>query len=290
MPSSSSSRLPAAILVLLYSAACSSSPTTASSAATFTPSIAFTGGDVFTVGQVGQLSAIERQSASASQDVTKTAVWQSSNPSVAIVSATGLVTAMALGATIITASDQTAAGTLVVSVVPRTVSSLLVVGPAVIPTGQTSELTASATTTSGKQVVTSGVSWQSSDPGVATVSDAGILTAIAPGTVTVTATYQGVTGSLAVTIADVAVTAITFYGTTTVTRGGTTQLTAAAVLGDGSMRIVTNFAAWASLNTDVATVSSGGLVTTLSTVSTAGTVTITATYQGTTGSVDITVN
>ena len=65
---------------------------------------------------------------------------------------------------------------------------------------------------------------------------------------------------------------------------------AAAVLGDGSMRIVTNSAAWASLNTDIATVSSIGLVTTLSTVSTAGTVTITATYQGTTGSVDITVN
>ena len=102
-----------------------------------------------------------------------------------------------------------------------------------------------------------------------------------------TATYQGVTGSLTVTVADVAVTAITFYGTTTVTRGGTTQLTATAVLGDGSMRIVTNFAAWASLNTDIATVSSSGLVTTLST---AGTVTITATYLGVTGSVDITVN
>jgi uncharacterized protein YjdB len=144
------------------------------------------------------------------------------------------------------------------------VSSLLVVGPTSIATGQTSELTASASTIGGKQVVTSGVTWQSSKPGVATVSDAGILTAVAPGTVTVTATYQGVTGSLTVTVADVTVSAITFYGTTTVTRGGTTQLTATAVLGDGSMRIVTNFAAWASLNTDIATVSAGGLVTTLS--------------------------
>jgi hypothetical protein len=51
-----------------------------------------------------------------------------------------------------------------------------------------------------------------------------------------------VTGSLTVTVADVTVSAITLCGTTTVTRGGTTQLTATAVLGDGSMRIVTNFA------------------------------------------------
>ena len=194
---------------------------------------------------------------------------------------------MALGSTIIMATDQAAMGTLVVTVVPRTVTSLLVVGPTLVPTGQTSELTASASTTSGKQVVTSGVTWQSSNPGVATVSDAGILTAIAPGTVTVTAAYQGVTGSLTVTVADVTVSAITLYGTTTVTRGGTTQLMATAVLGDGSMRIVTNVAAWASLNTDIATVSSSGLVTTLST---AGTATITATYLGATGSVDITVN
>ena len=285
MPSSSLTT--AAVLCLLGSAACSSSPTTASTTATFTPSISFTGGDTFTVGQAGQLAAIERESASVSQDVTKTATWQSSNPSVATVSAAGLVTAMALGATIITASDQTTTGTLVLSVVPKTVSALLVVGPTVIPTGQTSELTASATTTGGKQVVTSGVSWQSSDPRVAAVSDAGILTAIAPGTVIVTATYQGVSGSLTVTVADVAVTSIAFYGNTTVTQAGTSQLTATATLRDGSMRIVTNFADWASLNTDIATVSSGGLVTALTT---AGTATITATYLGTTGSVNITVN
>ena len=276
-----------AAAVFLCSAACSSSPTTASTTTTFTPSISFTGGDTFTVGQAGQLAAIERQTATASQDVTMTASWQSSNPSVATVSSAGLITAMALGSTIITATDQAAVGTLVVSVVPRTVSSLLVVGPTLVPTGQTGELTASASTSSGKQVVTSGVTWQSSNPGVASVSDAGILTAIAPGTVIITASYQGVTGSLTVTVANVTVSAVTLYGTTTVTRGGTTQLTATAVLGDGSMRIVTNVAAWASLNTDIATVSASGLVTTLST---AGTATITATYLGATGSVDITVN
>jgi uncharacterized protein YjdB len=136
-------------------------------------------------------------------------------------------------------------------------------------------------------VVTGGVVWQSSNPAIAAVSDAGLLTAVSAGTATITASYAGVVGTLTVTVADVTVTSISFYGTTTVTRGLTTQLTATAMLADGSSRIVTNFAAWQSLNTDIATVSSNGLVTTLST---AGTATITATYLGTTGSVDITVN
>jgi hypothetical protein len=92
---------------------------------------------------------------------------------------------------------------------------------------------------------------------------------------------------LTVTVSDVTVMSIAFYGTTTVTRGLTTQLTATATLADGSERIVTNVAVWQSLNTDIATVSSSGLVTTLST---AGTATIAATYLGITGSVDIVVN
>jgi uncharacterized protein YjdB len=284
----------AAIAVAAVS--CSSSPTTPTTTASattpapstaFQPSISFTGGDVFVLGQSGQLDAIERQTESTVQDVTTTAKWESSNPSVATVSATGFVTAMALGATVIKASDSTAAGTLVVSVVAGTVKSLLIVGPTTIATAQTIELTASASTTGGNEVVTSGAVWQSSKPAVAAVSDVGVLTAVSPGTATITATYQGVVGTLTVTVVDMTVTSISFYGTTTVTRGATAQLTATAALGDGSSRIVTNVATWQSLNTDIATVSDTGLVTTLST---AGTATITATYLGTTGSVDITVN
>lgn len=286
--------------IAVAAASCSSSPTTASTTTAtttsttpapsteFQPSISFTGGDVFVLGQSGQLSAIERPTASTVQDVTTTAKWESSNPSVATVSATGFVTAVALGATIVKASDSTAAGTLVVSVVAGTVKSVLIVGPTTMPTGQASELTASVSTTGGgKEVITSGVAWQSSTPTVATVSDAGVLTAVSPGTTTISATYQGVVGSLTVTVADVTVNSISFYGTTSVARGATAQLTATATLGDGSSRIVTNSATWQSLNTDIATVSDTGLVTTLST---AGTATITATYLGTTGSVDVTVN
>ena len=239
------------------------------------------------VGQTGQLNAVERPSATTTLDVTTTATWDSSNPGVATVSTSGLVTAIATGVTIIKASDPVATGTLVLTVVASSVKSLLIVGPATIPTGQTSQLTASVSTTGSRQVVTGGVVWQSSNPSIAAVSDTGILTAMSKGTATITASYQGVVGTLTVTVSDITVTSISFYGTTTVTRGLTTQLTATATLADGSARIVTNVAEWQSLNTDIATVSSNGLVTTLST---AGTATITATYLGVAGSVDIVVN
>jgi hypothetical protein len=262
-------------------------PTARALSTAFAPSISFTGGDTFVVGQAGQLNAVERPSATTSLDVTMTATWESSNPGVATVSTTGLVTAIAVGVTVVKASDAAASGTLVVSVVASIVKSLLIVGPSTIPTGQASQLTASVSTTGSRQVVTGGVVWQSSNPAIAAVSDAGILTAVSAGTATITASYQGVVGTLTVTVSDVTVRSIAFYGTTIVTRGLTTQLTATATFADGSSGIVTNIAVWQSLNTDLATVSSNGLVTTLST---AGTATITATYLGVTGSVDITIN
>jgi uncharacterized protein YjdB len=292
------SRLPLAAAALCVSA-CTNSATTPSTttsttpttttapapSAAFAPSISFTGGDVFVVGERRQLTAFDKSSATASQDITATATWQSSNPSVATVSG-GLVTAIATGSTVITASDQTATGSLVLTVVTNTVKSLLVVGPPTMVTGTSTVLTADATTTAGQTVETTGVAWQSSKPSVATVAADGTLTAVAPGTATVSATFQGATGTLTVTVADLNVTSIGFYGSVTVTRGLTTQLTATATLAGGSSRIVTNLAVWNSLNTDIATVSSSGLVTA---ASTAGTATITATYLGVTGSVDITV-
>ncbi len=57
--------------------------------------------------------------------------------------------------------------------------------------------------------------------------------------------------------------------------GNTTQLSATATLSDGTKQDVTTLASWQSMNTAVATVSAGGLVTAIS----AGTTTITATYQ-----------
>ncbi|MFI5179303.1 MAG: Ig-like domain-containing protein [Vicinamibacterales bacterium] len=51
----------------------------------------------------------------------------------------------------------------------------------------------------GSMTVTAESKWQSSDPGVMTVSATGLATALAGGSVTLSATYQGGTGSLTLT-------------------------------------------------------------------------------------------
>lgn len=48
--------------------------------------------------------------------------------------------------------------------------------------------------------VTTSASWSSSDEGVATVSSGGLVTAVAAGAATITASYKGVSGECAVTV------------------------------------------------------------------------------------------
>jgi len=84
---------------------------------------------------------------------------------------------------------------------PSAVTSVTISGtaPAV---GSTAQLTATAALSNGTtQDVTSTATWASSDPTEAIVSSTGLVTAFAAGTVTVTATYQSITGTDAITIA-----------------------------------------------------------------------------------------
>jgi uncharacterized protein YjdB len=83
---------------------------------------------------------------------------------------------------------------------PSTVSSVSVSGTAPA-LGAGAQFTATATLSNGTtQDVTSLATWQSSDTTEATVSSTGVVTAIAAGTVNVTATYQSVTGTEQITL------------------------------------------------------------------------------------------
>jgi hypothetical protein len=79
-------------------------PTTAT--VTIGGTLAFTG-----PGQTSQLTATAQATDSSQQDVTSQATWQSSNAAAATVSGTGLLTAVGLGQSLITATYQTISGT-----------------------------------------------------------------------------------------------------------------------------------------------------------------------------------
>ena len=133
-----------------------------------------------------------------------------------------------------------------------------------------------------KNAVTGDVNWTSSNTAVATVDAKGLVTAKAPGTVTITAASVQNTAQKATCVITVVTPTIlmTPYYTTPLTIDSTIQLS--TLLTNVSNTAVT----WSSSNSNVATVSSSGLVTAIG----KGTATITATLnQDTTKKVTCTI-
>src|SRR6266850_832006 len=170
---------------------------------------------------------------------------------------------------------------------PTPVASV-VVSPtsATISTAGTTSLTATEKDAHGDPLSGRVVTWSSDHTGVATVDANGLVTGVAAGAATITATCEGVTGTAAITVSSVPVASVTVSPASAgVDEGSTTQLTATPKDGGGTPlagRVVT----WSSANTAVATVNASGLVTG---VAAGGPVTITATCETKTGTSDITV-
>ena len=119
------------------------------------------------------------------------------------------------------------------------------------------------------------VNWTSGNNAIATVSGSGVVSGVAVGTVTITATTQdgNKTATCTVTVTPkVVVTGVTVSPTAiSIAAGATTTLAATIAPSDATITVVT----WTSSNTAIATVSSTGLVT----GKTAGNATITAITQ-----------
>lgn len=114
----------------------------------------------------------------------QTATWTSSNPSVAKVDASGLVTAIKAGEAVISARVGEMTATCEVTVYANVSSISLNKTQLTMLEGDGEKLTA---TLSPDEVSSWLVHWSSSDPSVATVNAAGYVTAIKAGTATITA-------------------------------------------------------------------------------------------------------
>jgi hypothetical protein len=132
--------------------------------------------------------------------------------------------------------------------------------------------------------VTSTAAWQSSNAAIAGVSSSGLVSFFGSGEIDIRATFQNVSGTLHMLVANVPVAALTITGAPA-TPATSFQLTATARLSDGTIQDVTRSAAWESSNTAIATVT-GGVVSVVSD----GEVDIRATYQGAIGSTHVAVS
>lgn len=214
-------------------------------------------------------------------------IWSSSNAVVASVDSTGAVTTEAVGSATIMATVEGVSDSAVFTVARTPVATLTVTPPVVsISVGQATPLTPVPRDSTGNALVGRSVSWTSSDSAVASISAAGQLTALAPGSATITATCEGASAVVSVTVTRVPVGTVSVApATATLEQNASKQLS--ATVRDSSGAIVTDRAVtWTSDNLGVATVSGAGLVTGL----VPGTATITATSEGKSGVAKITVS
>ncbi len=239
------------------------------------------------VGQTVQLTATPKD-ANGNPLTGRTVTWSSSNPSVASVDGSGLVTGGGTaGSATITATSEGQSGTssITVSSVPVPVSSVTVSpASASVSAGQTVQLTATPKDANGNPLSGRVVTWASNNTSVATVNGTGLVSGVAAGSAPITATSEGQSGTASITVTVPVASVTVSPASASVPAGQTAQLTATPKDAAGnplSGRVIT----WASSNTSVATVSSSGLVT----GKVAGSATITATSEGQSGTAAITV-
>lgn len=233
------------------------------------------------------------------QDLTTQVTWSSSDPTVAVVSnalgTRGVATALATGNTTVSASLTGTSASANLTVSPAALVSIDVtpVNPS-MPLGLGVSLTAMGTYTDGTtQDLTNSATWTAANTGIATVSNSsgsnGLVSSVAVGTTTLTASLGGKAGStqVSVTVAQLVAVGVTPSGPV-IPLGLTQQLTATGVYTDGSTQDLTALASWLSSDAAVAPVSNSprGRVS----AAAQGTSTVTATYGGKSGATLVTVS
>jgi serine/threonine-protein kinase len=210
--------------------------------------------------------------------------WRSQSPGVASISETGMIAAQGLGSTTISArvDDVISSFPLMVQR-PRSVATRQPVATVVVSwdqntilPGGAAQFLAAPRDADGSRLSGRPISWQSSDPEVATVSPDGTVTGRAEGTARITATSEGRSGSGIVTVGPIPVASVAVTPqNASVDEGASVRMSAMTRASDGSTlagRAVT----WASSDPAVASVRNDGTVTGVS----SGSATVTATVEG----------
>ncbi len=236
-----------------------------------------------------------------SSDLTEQVSWSSSAPAIASVSnvagTRGAVQALQLGSTTITAAQGPVSVDASVTVTAAVLASLQLSPPSpVVPRGLERAMVATGLYTDGTtQDLTSSATWASSNPGIASVSNAsgseGVVTANAQGLVTITATFGPRSGSVQLTVSPAVLRSIQLTPSNpSVPAGLQLGLTATGVYSDSSTQDVTSQVAWSSSDQAIAVVSNASGSEGLVTGRVAGSCTLSALLDGVTATTTFTVS
>jgi hypothetical protein len=217
--------------------------------------------------------------------------YVAADTTIARVSATGVVQPIAVGTTRVIGAAEVARDTVVVVVQPAPVARVLLSPDSIglfVPRGAAT-LTTRVEEIGGAALTNRVVTYRSTATGVATVSSAGLVDAIAVGRAFVVATAEGVSDSTIVDVRPVPVSSVLVTPNSASVPIGTTSALSATARDSAGGTIVGRAVSWSSLNTAIATVSPAtGGSTTVSAVA-LGTTTVRATVDGVIGASTITV-
>ncbi len=230
------------------------------------------------IGGTQQYTATAVFADGSTQDVTSQAQWESSSAVVALVSNTGLANALSMGSTKISAVFQNVIGSATLNVSSAKLTSITVLPAApIVPTRTKIQFTAMGTFSDGNTILLTGVSWHSSSASLANMTSNGVARTKKTGTVTISASLNGVTGKTTMTITSLPLVSVTIApDNPTIAPGTVQQFSLIGTFGDGSTVDLSRSAYWQTSNYQQAVISGSGLATAVA----AGTVTITASFRG----------
>jgi hypothetical protein len=169
---------------------------------------------------------------------------------------------------------------------PGTVARVDITAPSpTMEVGQNMQVSVRYFDASSSQLSGRAVSYTTSNSTVATVNTSGLVSAIGPGFVTVTATVDGVQGNLPVAVTTVPVFFIAITPASPSVRQGETLTLSAQPQNQIGLPITGRTITWSSANTAIATITQGGVVTGV----TPGNVYVRASTEGRVDSVNLRV-
>jgi uncharacterized protein YjdB len=198
-----------------------------------------------------------------------------------------LVTSVAAGTTTITATLGSVTQTFTITVTTPTISDIFVSPDGLTePIGISQQYTATADYSDGSSSdLSSGITWVSSAPAVATVDSSGVVTSVGAGTTTISATVGSFSDSSTLTVVPAHLQSITVAPSTAKLSAGTLlQFTATGNFDDGSTQPLTSLT-WSSSAQNLLTIDVNGVATGVI----AGSATVTATSGTISGTASVTV-
>lgn len=219
--------------------------------------------DAFAKGKTTQLTATGTYTDSSTVNLTNSVNWNSDDTSVVTIDSAGVASALQVGSANIVASLSgiTSNSKHLTVNVAELDSITITPSTSEIIEAQTTSFTAAGTYSDSTQSdITNSVLWSSNDTSIASIDNSGTATGIAPGSVTITATLDSISGTAILDVSAASLTSISLSLPSNVEEGWTGTLSAIGSYDNNTTKDISTLATWTSSDHSIATVS-GNIIT-----------------------------